>query len=116
MSFSETLHGVTACPGVRATAIADRDGIPVQSWGDESQVEEAVAEFSAFLREVASVNRELKLGDLEQLVVMGEEGTVLVTAIAEEYFLISVVDRDGNQGKARFASRVAASRLRSEFI
>lgn len=116
MTFTDALRDVTTCPGVRATAIADRDGIPVEAWGDDSQIEEVVAEFSAFLKEVTSVNRELRLGDLEQLVVVGDRRQVLITSIAEDYFLVSVVDREGNPGRARFASRVAAFKLRNEFI
>jgi hypothetical protein len=41
---------------------------------------------------------------------------VLITNITGTYFLMTVVGRDGNPGKARFASRVAASRLRQDFV
>ena len=116
MTFTEAVDGVISCAGVVGTAIADRDGIPVQAWGDEGQIEEAVAEFSAFLGEVLSANRELKLGRLEQLQVVGARRQVLVTMIADDYYLITIVDRDGNPGQARFASRLAAHRLRSEFV
>jgi predicted regulator of Ras-like GTPase activity (Roadblock/LC7/MglB family) len=116
MSFSEAVQGVTSCAGVVGTAIADRDGIPVQLWGDEEQIEEVVAQLSTFLGEVRSANRELHMGTLEQLHVVGSQRQVMVTMIAEDYFLITIVDNDGNPGKARFASRVAAHRLRSEFV
>lgn len=116
MTFSEAVQDVTSCPGVVGTAIADRDGIAVQSWGDAAQIEEAVAEFSAFLGEILSANRELHLGTLEQLQVVGSQRLVMVTMIAEDYFLVTIVDRDGNPGRARFASRLAAHRLRSEFV
>ncbi len=116
MTFTEAVHDVTSCAGVVGTAIADRDGIPVQSWGDEEQIEEVVAEVSAFLGEVLSANRELHMGTLEQLHVVGSQRQVMVTMIAEDYFLITIVDNEGNPGRARFASRVAAHRLRSEFV
>lgn len=116
MSFETTLLPVTTCPGVISTVITDRDGIPVQSWGgSRDQAEEMAAEFSSFLREVVSANRELQLGALEQIVVAGGERAVCITAISGEYFLMSLVESAGNQGKARFASRVAAHRLRGEF-
>jgi hypothetical protein len=41
---------------------------------------------------------------------------VLITSIAGGYFLMAVVARDGNPGKARFACRTAAFRLRQEFL
>ena len=117
MNFSEVLSGVRECPGVFLTAIADRDGIPVQSWGSTAdETEEFIAEYSTFLREVTTANRELQLGDLDQIVVAAEKKMVVVTSITGEYFLMTVVDRDGNPGKARFASRVAAFRLRNDFI
>lgn len=116
MTFSEAVQDVTSCAGVVATAIADRDGIPVQSWGEGAQIEEVVAEFSAFLGEVLSANRELHLGELEQLHVVGSERQVMVTMIVEDYFLVTIVERDGNPGRARFASRLAAHRLRGEFV
>lgn len=117
MTFGEALAEVRGCPGVIATAIADRDGISVESFGgSRDEVEEVVAEFSNFLREVSSANRELQLGELEQVSVAGTKRIVVLTTITDEYFLMTVVERDGNPGKARFASRLAAFRLRREFL
>ena len=45
-----------------------------------------------------------------------ERRIVLITRITGAYFLMTVVGRDGNAGKARFASRTAAFRLRQEFV
>jgi len=117
MSFEQALAPIRSCRGVIATAIADRDGIPVESFGgSRDQIEEVVAEFSTFLREVSSANRELQLGELEQVAVTGSSRIVVLTTITDEYFLMTVVERDGNPGKARFASRLAAFRLRREFL
>jgi predicted regulator of Ras-like GTPase activity (Roadblock/LC7/MglB family) len=117
MSFAEVLAEVRACAGVSLTAIADTDGIPVESWGGErGRCEELIAEYSTFLREVATANRELQLGELEQIAVAAERNVVLITKITGAYFLMTVVGREGNTGKARFASRVAAFRLRQEFV
>lgn len=117
MSFEPHLRAVHGCRGVVATAISDSDGIAVETWGDMAEeVEELIAEYSTFLRDVVSANRELQLGELEQLQVTGERRVVLVTLITGLYFLLTIVNRDGNPGKARFASRLAAQRLRSEFI
>ena len=113
MSFAEVLADVRGCAGVSLTAIADVDGIPVQSWGGkEGESEELIAEYSTFLREVTTANRELQLGALEQIAVTAERKVVLITTITGNYFLMTVVGRDGNPGKARFASRAAAFRLR----
>jgi predicted regulator of Ras-like GTPase activity (Roadblock/LC7/MglB family) len=117
MNFAEVLAEVRNCPGVVATAIADRDGIPVECWGQSrKELEDIIAEYSTFLREVVSANRELQLGALEQVVVSGAARQVQITVITEEYFLMAIMDRAGNTGMARFKSRVAASRLRSDFV
>jgi len=117
MTFEHALAEVRSCAGVSLTAIADRDGIPVTSWGERPQeVEELIAEYSTFLREVTSANRELQLGDLDQIMVSAEHKVVLITSIAAGYFLMAVVERDGNPGKARFACRTAAFRLRQDFV
>lgn len=116
MSFEKVLAPVTTCPGVISTLITDRDGIPVESWGSSrDEAEEMAAEFSSFIREVVTANRELQLGILEQIVVAGGERAVCITAITGEYYLMALVEKAGNQGKARFVSRVAAHRLRGEF-
>jgi len=117
MTFEGALAEIRRCEGVSLTAIADRDGIPVTSWGRRpDDVEEWIAEYSTFLREVTSANRELQLGELEQISVAAEHDVVLITSIAAGYFLLVVVERDGNPGRARFACRTAAFRLRSEFV
>jgi predicted regulator of Ras-like GTPase activity (Roadblock/LC7/MglB family) len=117
MSFAEVLAEVRKCAGVSVTVISDRDGIPVESWGGAAgESEELIAEYSTFLREITTANRELQLGELEQIVVAAERKIVLITNITETYFLMTVVGRDGNPGKARFASRVAAFRLHQEFV
>jgi len=117
MTFENALRGIQECPGVLAAVIADFDGIPVTSLSDGyGPVDEILAEYSTFIREVASANRELHLGELEQLVVTGSERVVAITLITDLYFLLTVVAREGNPGKARFASRIAAHRLRHEFV
>lgn len=117
MTFESALSGIQACPGVLATVIADSDGIPVTSVTDGYDgIDEILAEYSTFIRDVTSANRELHLGDLEQLVVTGAERVVAITLITDLYFLLTVVAREGNPGRARFASKVAAHKLRHEFV
>ena len=117
MTFENALADIRRCAGVSLTAIADRDGIPVTSWGERPEdVDELIAEYSTFLRDVTSANRELQLGELDQIMVAAEHKVVLITSIAGGYFLMAVVARDGNPGKARFACRTAAFRLRQEFL
>ena len=83
MTFENALADIQRCAGVSLTAIADRDGIPVTSWGERPEdVEELIAEYSTFLRDVTSANRELQLGELDQIMVAAEHKVVLITSIA----------------------------------
>ena len=117
MTFESALAEIRRCDGVSLMAIADRDGIPVTSWGMRPhEVEDLIAEYSEFLREVTTANRELQLGELDQITVAAEHNVVLITNISGGYFLLVVVGRDGNPGRARFTSRTAAFRLRGEFV
>jgi predicted regulator of Ras-like GTPase activity (Roadblock/LC7/MglB family) len=117
MNFARLLQPVAECPGVITALITDRDGIAVEVvGGSAAEGEELAAEFSSLVREVTSANRELQLGRLEQVVVTGDRRAVFVTAISDDYFLMTLVESSGNQGKARFRSRIAAHRLRSEFM
>ena len=117
MTFESALADIRQCAGVSLTAIADRDGIPVTSWSERPEdTEELIAEYSTFLRDVTSANRELQLGELDQIMVAAERKVVLITNIAGGYFLMAIVARDGNPGKARFACRTTAFRLRHEFV
>jgi predicted regulator of Ras-like GTPase activity (Roadblock/LC7/MglB family) len=115
MNFATAVAELRECPGVLMTSIAEKDGIPVQSWGGgRGELDEIIAEYSTFLRDVTTANRELQLGELDQVVVTAERRLVIVTAINSGYFLLTVVERSGNTGKARYASRLAAHRLKEE--
>ncbi|MCJ7754597.1 MAG: hypothetical protein MUP13_08535, partial [Thermoanaerobaculales bacterium] len=68
------------------------------------------------LHDLAEAARELQHGQLEQCSVFAEDAVIILTTIAAGYFLVLVVDRDGLAGKGRFLSRLARTRLYSEFI
>jgi len=89
----------------------------VTSWGERPEdVEELIAEYSTFLRDVTSANRELQLGELDQIMVAAEHKVVLITSIAGGYFLMAVCGSRRKPGQGAFACRTAAFRLRQEFL
>ena len=118
MSFDEIVTFLMeGCPGAVGVAVVDPDGIPIVTSEDQGDALEALgAEFSTILREVEDAGRELTHGDLRQLVVHAQNATVVLTSIADGYFLVVVLDTGGLAGKARFASRLAGKRLYSEFV
>jgi predicted regulator of Ras-like GTPase activity (Roadblock/LC7/MglB family) len=117
VTFDEVVEGLLErCPGARAAAIVDPDGISVVSSSKDSGLEALGAEYAAVLREVDEAGREFRHGGLQQFFVTAENAVVVLTSIAAGYFLVMVLDRDGLVGKARYLSRLASERLYPEFV
>ena len=117
MTFDEVVNGLLErCPGSRAAAIVDPDGIAVVSSSSDPGLEALGAEYAAVLREVDEAGREFRHGGLEQFFVSAENAIVVLTSIAAGYFLVLVLDRGGLVGKARFLSRLTSERLYPEFV
>jgi predicted regulator of Ras-like GTPase activity (Roadblock/LC7/MglB family) len=117
VTFDDVVNGLLErCPGSRAAAIVDPDGIAVVSSPDDPGLEALGAEYAAVLREVDEAGREFRHGGLQQFFVTAENAVVVLTSIAAGYFLVMVLDRDGLVGKARYLSRLASERLYPEFV
>jgi len=117
VNFEESLQQLMEdCPGARASAIVDPDGIPVVVTPRDGSLETLGAELATILRDLAESAREFQHGRLEQCSVFAGDATIVLTTIASGYFLLVVVGRDGMAGKCRFLSRLASERLHSEFI
>ena len=117
MTFDDVVEELLAgCPGSRAAAIVDPDGIPVVTNPRGHSLEALGAEYAAVLREVDEAGREFRHGQLQQFFVTAEHANVILTAIAAGYFLVLLMDRDGLVGKARYLSRLVGERLYPEFI
>jgi len=117
MSFESTVSEiVSSCRGALGGAIVDPDGIPVVTVSDDPTMEEIGAEFAAVLREMAQAERELDHGDVHQLIVETRDSATVITLIGGGYFILLQMESGGLLGKARFLTRVAAERLRSDFV
>ncbi len=117
MSFEATVARlVEDCPGVVGGGIVDPDGIPVVTVAAEASIEETGAEFAAILREMAQAERELDHGEVRQLTVETQDSATVLTLIGEGYFILLQMESGGLLGKARFLSRVAAEKLRADFV
>jgi predicted regulator of Ras-like GTPase activity (Roadblock/LC7/MglB family) len=82
----------------------------------DRNMEEIGAELAAILREMSQAERELQHGEIRQLTVETEDSATVVTLIDEGYFILLQMESGGLLGKARFLSRVAAERLRADFV
>ncbi len=82
-----------------------RDGVPLDVMG---------AEFGGFVKSIRLSNTELNTGDVLQFSIVTEKYTAFLSAVTPEYFVLLVMNPDGNYGRARFELARAKQQLRNE--
>ena len=115
--FRQTLEGIQQrVEGLRAASIIGADGIALHSVGDYQQqsLDGIAAEFTTFARSIKVSNTELGSGDLEQFSVVTDRGITLLASLSADYFLLLILGREGNFGRARFETRKARFVLEPE--
>jgi predicted regulator of Ras-like GTPase activity (Roadblock/LC7/MglB family) len=108
--FLERLSQVSSrIEGARALTLVDEDGIAVESVSSspDLDLDLLAAELIAQLRGIAHDNRELQVGEVQQLSVTTERYTFVVSAVAQGYYLVLVLGERGIHGRARFELRRA---------
>lgn len=92
------------------------DGIPLEQWvaGPDVNLDLVATEFTSLLKESRRNSRDTGLGDLRQVVVLAENGILLIGDITHDYFMLFLLAADGNLGKARFELKKAAVQLLPE--
>ncbi|HLX08306.1 MAG TPA: hypothetical protein VKY89_10640 [Thermoanaerobaculia bacterium] len=95
--------------GVIALSLVARDGIPVESVSSDPDLDLEVlaAELISQARSITDNHRDLAVGDVQQLSVLTDRLTLIVSAVAPEYYLLLVLGPEGNYGRARFELRRA---------
>ena len=95
--------------GALALSLVARDGIPVESVSADPEIDLDVlaAELIAQVRSITENHRELDVGEVQQLSVTTDRLTLMVSAVAPDYYLLLVLGPDGNYGRARFELRRA---------
>jgi predicted regulator of Ras-like GTPase activity (Roadblock/LC7/MglB family) len=95
--------------GALALSLVARDGIPVESFSSDPglDLEVLAAELIAQVRSITENHRELDVGEVQQLSVTTDRLTLMVSAVAADYYLLLVLGPEGNYGRARFELRRA---------
>jgi predicted regulator of Ras-like GTPase activity (Roadblock/LC7/MglB family) len=95
--------------GAVALSLVAKDGIPVESFSSDPDLDLDVlaAELVAQARSISDNHRELDVGEVQQLSVMTDRLTLMVSSVAADYYLLLVLGPEGNYGKARFELRRA---------
>src|SRR5665213_2812330 len=105
----ELLHQT---PGVEAAAVVSFDGLPMASALPPGMDEDRVAAMSAALLSLAErAAQGLGRGDLSQVYIEGENGTVFLVSAQDEAVLIAVTTADAKVGMMLYEVKLAASRV-----
>jgi predicted regulator of Ras-like GTPase activity (Roadblock/LC7/MglB family) len=102
--------------GAVALSLVAKDGIPVESFSSDPDLDLEVlaAELVAQARSISENHRELDVGEVQQLSVMTDRLTLMVSSVAADYYLLLVLGPEGNYGKARFELRRARLLLEAD--
>ncbi|MEO6192670.1 MAG: roadblock/LC7 domain-containing protein [Thermoanaerobaculia bacterium] len=102
--------------GAVALSLVAKDGIPVESFSSDPDLDLDVlaAELIAQARSISDNHRELDVGEVQQLSVMTDRLTLMVSSVAADYYLLLVLGPEGNYGKARFELRRARLLLEAD--
>jgi predicted regulator of Ras-like GTPase activity (Roadblock/LC7/MglB family) len=108
--FLERLGAVTKkIEGALALSLIDVDGIPIESvsFAPDLDIEALAAEAVTQIHALSNAHEELDVGPLRHYSVSTSVLTLMVSSIAEGYFLLLVLDAGCNLGRARFELRRA---------
>ena len=103
-------------PDMLALSLIDRDGISVESIAMHPglDLEGLAVEMLTRLREIHQSFRELDGGPMSQLTVSSGDRSIVLSCLPSEFFLLLVLSRGGNLGRARFELQRAGLLLESE--
>ena len=117
--FGEVLDSVlNKVEGTLAAVVMGMDGISIEDRirGNEVNIEALAAEYSSLLKGTALTTQEIGLGPIQEMVVSAESRIIVIRMITPEYFILVLLDRDGNIGRTRFELKKAKFALEKELV
>ncbi|HYI11674.1 MAG TPA: hypothetical protein VEK57_21635 [Thermoanaerobaculia bacterium] len=116
--FREVLAGLRdRIEGTMAASLIGLDGIPVETVGDSGVPLDVLgAEFGGFVKSIRHANTELNTGEVLQFALVTEKYVTFLSEVTPEYYILLVLQPDGNYGRARFELAKAKHLLRDELI
>lgn len=120
--FRETLEGLASLvEGVRGISLIGRDGITLEAVGtaasgQDSQLEPVAAELTGILKHLMTPESSIESGVIRQFTIESGRSILILVAVTSEYYLLVLLSREGNFGRARFEARRAAAFLEKELV
>ncbi len=118
MSFREHLEQIVkSVDGAVASSVMGFDGIAIDTY----QVEPTDLDLAAMLVEYGTVLGKLKeaalalqAGSVGEVTITTEKLSTIARMLTPEYYLVLAMRPEGNQGKGRYALRIAAPKVKAE--
>ncbi len=105
-------------PGATGAILMGFDGIAVMQHlakgHERSDIESMAMEFSFRFIELRKAAQSLDMGEISDITIRAQGGTVLCRVLNEEYFVAAVLHDSAHFGKGRWMLRSAAPELLSE--
>jgi predicted regulator of Ras-like GTPase activity (Roadblock/LC7/MglB family) len=118
--FQDTLRRIAQrVEGAQAVSLVGLDGIAIDSFAPASDglsIESVAAELGAFVKAVEGPHASLEAKAVQQLTIVTDRATAILSRVTEEYYLLLLLSRDGNVGRARFELQKAAMALEKELL
>lgn len=103
--------------GSIAVSLIGLDGIAIETIGaGQVPLDVLGAEFGGFIKSLRNANTELNTGDVLQFALVTERYITFLSEVTPEYYILLVLQPDGNYGRARFELAKAKHALRDELI
>jgi predicted regulator of Ras-like GTPase activity (Roadblock/LC7/MglB family) len=116
--FRDVLSGIRdRVDGTLAISLIGLDGIAVESINDHNVPLDILgAEFGGFIKNIRSTDTEINAGEVLQFSLVTDKYITFLSSVTPEYFVLLVLQPDGNYGRARFELLRAKNQLRDELV
>jgi predicted regulator of Ras-like GTPase activity (Roadblock/LC7/MglB family) len=118
MIFKEILQEVVEnAGGGLAAVIMGMDGIAIDEYispGAGLDIQAVGVEYSKTLQEIRKICGALDAGPLAEVTISTARQINVIKVVNDEYFIVLVLEAEGNFGKGRFLMRKAITRLKEE--
>ncbi|PYV45578.1 MAG: GTPase [Acidobacteria bacterium] len=117
--FNQLLESITnKVEGTLGAIVMGMDGISIEKRlpAGDTNIEAMAAEYTSLLKASSTAAQEIGQGPLEELIVSTDSSLITIRMITPEYFLLLLLNKDGNLGRARFELKKAKHVLARELV
>ncbi|SRR6266540_1531366 len=118
MSFRAILQGlVERVEGGQGAVVMGYDGIAIDEYIKEDvtlDIQLLSVEYATLLKEIRRTVDVLKTGEMEEVSISTGLSRIIVRPVNQEFFVIFILDKNGNFGKGRYLLKRDAPRLADE--